>query len=249
MSNITRKATIAIVKMGTLQIEGLRFDDNGDYAVAVSQICSIFSLSKVHASRDIKAILGAGSQLSTARTTLNPKAVNCITLLDFERVVRALDKKGNKQAEVIADSWIGLALNQLFSDAFGIKFDKDDRQQYLTARLAGKFTRRTVTDSCKDWYDRPDTVTSCPLGSIIAKVTNQTYLAMWGVTAAQIRSHFGLKPGTNPPTRDSLSERALKALDFAEAKVCEAIDEFDSIPHKNAVEMARVRPAKVSFKD
>jgi hypothetical protein len=249
MSILTRKATVAIVKMGTLEIEGLRFDDNGEFAVAVSQICSIFQFATNQASRDLKAILGAGFQFDKVRTTLNPKAVNCVTLLEFERVVRALDKKGNKQAEALADSLVGLALTQLFSDAFGIEFDKHDRQEYLTKRLAGKITRRTVTESCKDWYDRPDTVTSCPLGSIIAKVTNQTYLAMWGVTAAQIRSHFGLKPGTNPPTRDSLSERALKALDFAEAKVCEAIDEFDSIPHKNAVEIARVRQAKVSFKD
>jgi hypothetical protein len=186
MSIITRKATIAIVKMGTLQIEGLRFEDNGEYAVAVPQICSIFSLSKVHASRDIKAILGAGSQLSTARTTLNPKAVNCVTLLEFERVVRALDKKGNKQAEALADSLVGLALTQLFSDAFGIEFDKHDRQEYLTARLAGKITRRTLTDAIKEYLGKQNEVSENYRKFIYSNCSDKINRSLFGKTAAKL---------------------------------------------------------------
>jgi len=110
MSNIARKATIATVSIGILEFEGLRFDDNGEYAVAVPQICSIFSFDTNQASRDIKAILGKGLQFDKSRTTLNSKAVNCITLLDFEKLIRALDKKGNKQAEVI----INLGKNPVF---------------------------------------------------------------------------------------------------------------------------------------
>jgi len=85
MSILARKATVAIVKMGILEIEGLRFDDNGEYAIAVSQICSIFSFLIKNASRDLKAILDEDFSFLKARTTLHPKAVNCVTLLEFDR--------------------------------------------------------------------------------------------------------------------------------------------------------------------
>jgi hypothetical protein len=186
MSILARKATIAIVKMGILEIEGLRFDDNGEYAVAVPQICSIFSILIHNASRDIKAILGAGFQFLKARTTLHPRAVNCVTLLEFERVVRALDRKGNKQAEALADSLVGLALTQLFSDAFGIKFDKDDRQEYLTARLAGKITRRTLTDAIKEYLGKQNEVSENYRKFIYANCSDKINRSLFGKTAAKL---------------------------------------------------------------
>jgi hypothetical protein len=128
------------------------------------------------------------------------------------------------------------------------KAEKELQVRWEKIRSTTIFTRRELTDCIKAWYDRPDTQTTCPLGLIIAQCTNQLYLAMWGVTAADIRSHFGLTKGSQL-TRDCLSEKALKCLDFAEAKVIEVIDDDGAIPHKNAVEMARVRPAKVDFKD
>lgn len=248
MTIITQKATVAQIPFGqNLTIEGLLLDD-GSFAVAVPQVCSIFQFPIKHASRDIKGILGAGFQFPKVRTTLHPKAVNCITLVEFERLIVELSAKGNLTALELNRALIGLSLTQVFSDAFGIKFEKEDRQAYLKTRLASKVTRRTLTDSISDWYDRPDTVTSCPKGVIYANCTNQIYLALWGVTAVDIRKHFSLT-SAKQNTRDYFSEAALKALDFAEAKVAEVIDNDNARPHKNAVDMARVRAAKVDFKD
>lgn len=186
MSIITRKATIAIVKTGKqLEFEGLRFDDNGEYAVAVPQICSMFSFPIKHASRDIKAILGTGFPFPKARTTLNSKTVNCITLLDFEKVVRALDKKGNKQAEALTDSLVGLALTQLFSDAFEIEFDKHDRQEYLTARLAGKITRRTLTDAIKAYIETHE-VSENYRKFVYSNCSDKINRSLFGKTAAKV---------------------------------------------------------------
>lgn len=116
-------------------------------------------------------------------------------------------------------------------------------------RATGIVTRRTLTDAIKIWYQRYEATTTCPEHVIYAQCTNQIYQAMWGVNAADIREHFGLKPGNIPPTRDYLSEKALLAIERAEDRVIEAMDFDDAIPHKNAVAIARIRPARVSFKD
>jgi len=138
MSIIARKATVAIVKMGILEIEGLRFDDNGEYAVAVPQICSLFSIDTNQAARSLKSILGKGLSIDKARTTLHSNPVNCITLLDFDRLITELTIKQNPTAIGFSRALNGLALTQLFSDAFGIKFEKEDRQQYLIKRQTHK---------------------------------------------------------------------------------------------------------------
>jgi hypothetical protein len=102
----------------------------------VPQLSEIFQFAKDHASRDLKAILGEGFQFAKMKTKLHPKAVNAIRLVDFERLVFELSLKGNTQAQLIARSLIGLSLQQLLCDAFGLKFEQEDRQQWLAQRQA-----------------------------------------------------------------------------------------------------------------
>ena len=139
MSIVPRKATIAIVKMGILEIEGLRFEDNGEYAIAQQQVASLFGLSTNNVTRDLKAILAEDSGLIKAKTNRNiGDAKNAteaaLNLVQFEKVIVVLSSRGNKKALELNLALVGLALTQLFCDAFGIKFDKDDRQQYLAKR-------------------------------------------------------------------------------------------------------------------
>jgi hypothetical protein len=116
-------------------------------------------------------------------------------------------------------------------------------------RATGIATRRTLTDAIKIWYQRYEATTTCPEHVIYAQCTNNIYQAMWGVNAFDIREYFGLKPGNIPPTRDYLSEKALLAIERAEDRVIEAMEFDDAIPHKNAVDIARIRAARISFKD
>ena len=90
-------AIVSPVPIGNRSIEGLLLQD-GTYAIAVPQICSIFQFPIKHASRDLKDILGTGFQFPKARTTLHPKAVNCVTLKDFEILTFELVLRGNSSA-------------------------------------------------------------------------------------------------------------------------------------------------------
>ena len=142
------KAEIADVRIGCLTLQGL-MSENGDFGVAVPQAAKLNLVRPGQASRDLKALLGQGFQFDKWQTPLNPKAVNVIPVDRFQDLIRALDKKGNKAASDFVDALLGLSLHQLFCDAFGRKFEAEDRQVWLNAWFAVKHDFRPLTDALK----------------------------------------------------------------------------------------------------
>ena len=227
MSIVPRKATIAIVKMGILEIEGLRFEDNGEYAIAQQQVATLFSVIPTSAPKWLKGILGAGFQLFRVTTDRNKgtrqnRSESALSILDFERVVRALDRKGNEKAQAISDSLVGLALTQLFSDAFGIEFDKHDRQEYLTARLAGKITRRTLTDAIKEYLGKQNEVSENYRKWIYSNCSDKINLALFDKKASQLKKERSCKD--NDALRDTHSKAELVLIDRIEGHAVILID-------------------------
>jgi hypothetical protein len=156
MANNIITMTVAQVKHGNLEFEGL-IDGDGEFYVALQQASILFSVPQNNAQRDFKALLGAGFQfvkIRAKRAVRQNRAENALTLNDFEKVLFELTLKKNTQAVEMSRSLIGLSLTQLFSDAFDIKFEKEERQNYLKNRKHGKIVRRCMTDAIKDWCDR-----------------------------------------------------------------------------------------------
>lgn len=150
------KAQITPVQIGSQTIDGL-MDDRGKFYVAVSQANERleFTAHQNHASRQVKAILGKDFQHTKLKTEINPNAVAAMDLKTFEVLLAKLDRSGNKKAQDFRDSLVGLALTQLFSDAFGIKLEAEDRQEYLRNRETNKkqfhplFTSWLKIDGCE----------------------------------------------------------------------------------------------------
>ena len=147
---MTIKAEIAQVKIGPLSIEGL-MNENGDFGVASPQAADLNLVRRNQASRDLKALLGAGFQFDKWKTPLNPKVVNVIPLTMFQDMIRILDKKGNPAASDFVDAMFGLSIHQLFCDAFGQKFEVEDRQRWLEARMTTRHDFRPLTDQLKEY--------------------------------------------------------------------------------------------------
>ena len=221
MTSITQKATVSPVPFGkNLVIEGLLLAD-GNFAIAVPQICSLFSFLIHNASRDIKAILGADFQFLKARTTLNSKAVNYVTLLDFECLIVELTIQGNSTAIALTRSLVGLSLTQVFSDAFNIEFDKADRQAHLTARLAGKITRRSLTDAIKDYVETHSTSENYRQW-IYSNCSDKINLALFDKKASQLKKERSCKD--NDALRDTHSKAELVLIDRIEGHAVILID-------------------------
>lgn len=122
-------------------------DEQGNYYVAVPQLEELKlidadSVRQRHGARKVKSLLSKDSKANPFATKLktefNSKPVNCITLDQFSVFIVQSAKEGNERAQSFALDLVGLSLHQLFSDAFGVKFDEEDRQKWLQHRQVHK---------------------------------------------------------------------------------------------------------------
>lgn len=129
------KSQIADVKFGKRIIQGLMLP-SGEFAIAVPQIVELLPnlVRQNQASRDLKAFLGKDFQFDKTTSELNPKAVNYISLIELEKLVVIATSRGDADALLLNLDLVGLSLTQLWSDAFGVKFEQKERTQWLEDR-------------------------------------------------------------------------------------------------------------------
>lgn len=144
------RAKVSQVNIGPIVIEGL-MDEIGDYYVAIPQIAELFSIPIKHASRDIKALLGKAFSIPKFKTELHSGGVNAVPLEAFEKVLFELAIKGNPKAIEMSRVLIGLSLHQLFCDSFGVKFEREERQKWLSTRLKTRHDFRPLTDQLQKY--------------------------------------------------------------------------------------------------
>lgn len=142
-------AEVTVVQVGLYSLEGL-MDENGDFYVGIPQITSLKLVPPNRSRKQLESLLDMVFQSHVKlKTPLNPKPINAISLKDFELLIAKLDRKGNPDAQEIRDQLVGLSLHQLFCDSFGIKFEQEERQEWLRLRQATKYDFRELTDELK----------------------------------------------------------------------------------------------------
>ena len=146
-------ATVTDVLIGLLAIEGL-MDENSDFYVGVPQAADIFETSRNVAARDFKRLLGAAFKTSDLKTEFNKNKTLGMPLSVFELLLNSLDRKGNIKAQELRDSLAGLSLHQLFCDAFKIKFEAQERQEWLKTRMLTKETFWFMGAAIESYYLR-----------------------------------------------------------------------------------------------
>ena len=145
------KASVTTVQFGPFTMEGL-MNEKGEFGVALPQMADMDLVPRNRSLTQVKALLGKGfpsHEVEKWKTPLNSNPVNVIKLDGLQTVIRILDKQGNPTASQFVDLMLGLSLHQIFSDAFGIKFEKEERQQWLATRIATKKDFRPLTDALK----------------------------------------------------------------------------------------------------
>lgn len=127
------RAHVTQVHIGSFSIPGLLLED-GNFAVAVPQLVDLGFVPPNRSLKQLQTLLGFSFPSHKSTSELNSKAVNVILLPDFERLLVEVAFKGNEKAKTLVRQLAGLSLQQLFSDAFGIKFEAEERQHWLTER-------------------------------------------------------------------------------------------------------------------
>jgi hypothetical protein len=217
------KAEIATVQLGSVEIEGLYAEGIDKFGVAVPQVCNLFQFLKKNANRDIKTILGEDFQFLKWCSKLNPKSVNVILLPDFEKLLFELALKQNTTAIEISRDLIGLSLHQLFSDAFNIHFEKEQREKWQYQRKQGKLARRTLTDALAEYIIQHPGMSDNAKTFLYANITNKIYQGIFARTAGKLRKDWDIMKSNENP-RDKMTERELIYLLEVEELVMRLVD-------------------------
>lgn len=233
--SLTVNATTEQVKIGNFQIEGLMFDD-GKFGISIPQLNELisFSASNNVASRDLKRLLGNNFSPSKVKIEGFKQLINAILLSDVETLLFELSISGNKKAQEISRSLIGLSLTQLFADAFNQKFEKEERQAFLKARQEGKMVRRQLTDSIQDFMNQNE-VSKNYKQWIWVNVSDKVNVGLFGMKAKKLKESRNANP--DAPTRDYLSHQELKSIEYIEQYAMKLIDK-NNVEPKEAIEKA-----------
>ena len=173
--------------------------------------------------KQLKALSGKDFQSHPIATELNPKKSLVINLRDLEEIIKGLALKGNTTAIEFAIIMMGLALEQLFCDAFNIRFEKEERQLWLKERQESKFYRRTLTDAIKHLKEQNVSI-------------EYSHITMSVYQACQLReTYLAYKRHNNDHYfRDTLSDKELRKVAKMEELTADYIM-VDDMPYKLAL--------------
>jgi len=230
MTNLT--ATVAKVKLGNFEIDGLLFDD-GSFGVSIPQANELisFSASNNTASRDLKRILGDSFSPSKAKIDTSRQLINTLSLLQLESLIVELSAKGNIKALEINRSLVGLSLVQLFSDAFGVKFEKEERKAWLESRVKTKNSFWFLTDDIKDYLENHES-SNHQFHYINAFKTMS--VGLFGKTPSTIKSELNLTKGEL--NRDCFGAEALSRIDVIQKLA--RVNIINGLPPTESVKVA-----------
>jgi hypothetical protein len=184
---------------------------NGKYGVGFSQICEQFDIPQKNAARDFKCLLDG--TLTILKVKIENSRINMFALpiSDYEKLVAKLDRKGNTQAQEFRDNLVGLSLQQLFCDAFNIKFEKAERQQWLKQRQSGKQVRENLADTIEAYINNDPTLSDNYKKFIYSNVSDCLNRAIFDRKASKLKADWNVDN-----IRDSLTAEELRWVEQTE---------------------------------
>lgn len=242
MTDFYSKARVAIVRIGQFEFNGLAWVDGKGktiYGLAASQVAEEAKLAHPqNAVRTLKRALGLDSPLFRVASELNSNKVSVVTIDQFARAIVGMAINGHEGAKELALALAGVALHQVFADAFGDRFEAEDRQEWLNERLCGKDVRRTFTDAIKSYILRHrHELSDNAIQFMYSNATDILNCLLFGLRAKKMcevlncdRDHL----------RDHLDRKELLWLQQVEDVAVRLIDEYDVNP-VDAVRQAHER--------
>jgi hypothetical protein len=235
------KADVAIVKIGHLEIEGY-LTSEGEFGLSLSDFARLIGIepkqvrARILNSKYAKTLSDKGFP-GSKKCKVDKNKGSIIQIIPVDWVISLIQisaRIGIEGAWEILDLLAGLSLHQLFSDAFNLEFEKEERQKWLKARQEGKVVRRTLTDAIKD-YINTHNCNSSYKQFIYANVTNEIYDGVFNRKAKTLKQQWECD---NP--RDVMTEVELSEIKQVEQLTMRIIDQ-DNLEPVRAVNEALER--------
>lgn len=215
------KAIVQQIQVGNISFEGLMLPD-GSFGISLQQL-RVLAFPKVtpnnakrtltqvantksdfsqNEKKSLEPALGKGFQLLRVATELGNNPQWVVSIDDITFLLTELAFAGHTEARQLVRLLTGLSLQQLFCDAFGVRFEVEDRQQWLVARMESIVVRNEYTGAIRDTqgegYTRYGTA------------TDLIYLGLYQKTAKQLSEELG------GPVRDRLTSSQLEKVKMVE---------------------------------
>jgi hypothetical protein len=193
------KAKKATVTIGHIEIDGYLTEDGkfGLSTAGLGRLCGFErtqSTSKIMSNKRVKILAAKGFE-----TYKNVRCENLtLSLIELDwvpAVLQCLALSGNSLAEELLLVFAGLSLQQLFCDAFGQKFETQERQAWLQIRTQGIEKRNKWTDAIKA-YGESHPVTETWQKWIYCNVSDRLNTALTGHKAKHWCDLLECTPGT-----------------------------------------------------
>jgi hypothetical protein len=219
------KAIVAEVPIGSFKIERYLLEDKL-FGMSLSDFGRLIGIepkqvrSRILNNKHAKKLIEKGFQ-GSRKCTVDKSKGSTIQLIELDWVIPLLQvaaRIGIEKAWDILDLFAGLSIHQLYCDAFKIKFEKEDRQEWLIQReIVKKSFRSFLTDALKRFG----------------------YSESWqyGKFVHEMQSALGIQDGT----RDILSIEDLVILESAQRFIGMAIDEFGIDPYEALKRYVRMK--------
>ena len=154
--------------------------------------------------------------------------INAITQSDVTKLWKLFALDGNVKAVDLLTSCAIEALERRADAAFGKVRSEEEYNNRLAARLKGKQTRRTMTDSIRDWLERhSDEISDNTRKFIYSNVSDCLNRAVFNKSASQLCEE---RKCEKEKLRDTHDDKELKKIDSHEEFTMKLIDKFDRPP-------------------
>ncbi len=248
MANKHSRAKVALVSIRSMQFQGL-MDDKGDFYVAIPQIADLIQTSRNTASRDLKRLMGADFETSTIKmsTEFNQRPINVIPERMFEQVLAEFAFAGNPIAQDLIRALAGMSMHQLFCDAFGVKFDAEDRQAFLVERMASRSVRTALEKAIAHYIDRHPELSENEQSFLYINATQKLYCGLWGKHRKAVAADYGLTTGDD--LRSHLPLHQLSLVKTIEELAARLIYKLDMGPMEAVMEAISRSLSEGAFAD
>jgi hypothetical protein len=191
---MTEKAKYAQVQLGSITIEGIMLP-NGTFGMTLAQLNELvpFDPYTKNLARTLKRFCGKSLTLTkiVVDRPIQKPLEYIITIDQLSLVLVKLALRGYESAEDFAAFLVGLSLEKLFSDAFEVKSEQDQRQGWLVERIKGRKHRLDLTDGILWYIGGHKEMSVSEKKFLFTNCTNRIYRALFGKTADTLKEERG----------------------------------------------------------
>ena len=200
MSIVARKT---IVSIGHLLVDGYLLP-NGKFGMSQTQVILLSGVTTdthhaasrytdISRSKQAKTLVPQGFVVHRNLPVVGEiEKINLVELDSVSPFLTVCLSLGHIEAAKPLALLSGLSLQQLFCDAFGLKFEAEERQAWLLARTESKDFFFEFTTEISSWFNRTKADRTQPIERYMSMSFDAINRGLFGKTSKQIRIELGV---------------------------------------------------------